>query len=303
MIDFIADVHGHAEKLIELLEKMNYTLKDGVYSHLNRKVLFIGDYIDRGPQIRETLKIVRKMVESGDAIALMGNHEYNALCFHYEKPEGGHLRPHSIKNIIQHSDTIHQFQNKQDEYENYLEWFKNLPLYYETDDFRAVHACWYNSNIGFLSTTLTKDRLTESLIRQSDIKGTELYRTIDETLKGREILISNGFFFKDKDGTVRKEIRIKWWEDPQQCTYKNISVIDLENLPDQPVDLSLLNSSTYYSKDEKPIFFGHYWLNGPPSLIRENVCCLDCSVAKKGPLVAYRYDGEKTLSNEKFIFV
>lgn len=69
------------------------------------------------------------MVDSGNAIALMGNHEYNALCFHYQETEGGHLRKHSIKNIIQHYETLKQFQNKQKEYEAYLDWFKTLPLF------------------------------------------------------------------------------------------------------------------------------------------------------------------------------
>jgi predicted MPP superfamily phosphohydrolase len=91
MYDFIGDIHGYADKLIQLLEKLGYTCKNGSYGHPSRKVLFVGDYIDRGPKIRETLMIVRQMVESRNAIALMGNHEYNALCFHYEEPEGGHL--------------------------------------------------------------------------------------------------------------------------------------------------------------------------------------------------------------------
>lgn len=82
IIDIIGDIHGHADKLEELLTKLGYSKTNGIYSHLDRKVLFVGDYIDRGPKIRETLQIVRAMVDSGNAIALMGNHEYNALCFH-----------------------------------------------------------------------------------------------------------------------------------------------------------------------------------------------------------------------------
>jgi len=66
------------------------------------------------------------MVVNGSAIALMGNHEYNALCFHFEKTGGGHLRKHLIKNIIQHSETLKQFQNNQKTYEDYLEWCKSL---------------------------------------------------------------------------------------------------------------------------------------------------------------------------------
>src|SRR4051794_12822922 len=105
MIDLIGDIHGYANKLEELLTKLNYSSKNGCFSHPTRKVVFVGDYIDRGPQIRQTLEIVRAMVESGNAIALMGNHEYNALCFHFQETEGGHLRKHLIKNIIQHYET------------------------------------------------------------------------------------------------------------------------------------------------------------------------------------------------------
>ena len=54
---------------------------------------------------------------------------------------------HLIKNIIQHYETLKQFQNRQHEYEEYLEWFKTLPLYYETDQFKAVHACWDKNNM------------------------------------------------------------------------------------------------------------------------------------------------------------
>lgn len=90
MIDLIGDIHGHADKLQELLLKLGYTRINGAYSHPDRKVLFVGDYIDRGPKIRETLQIVKEMVDSENAIALMGNHEYNALCFHFQEAEGGH---------------------------------------------------------------------------------------------------------------------------------------------------------------------------------------------------------------------
>jgi Calcineurin-like phosphoesterase len=303
MIDFIGDIHGHADKLMELLEKLGYKARGGSYSHPIRKVLFVGDYIDRGPKIRETLMIVRQMVESGNAIALMGNHEYNALCFHYEEREGGHLRKHLIKNIIQHFATLQQFQNRQKEYEDYLEWFKTLPLFYETDSFRAVHACWDGDNISSLRSVLKDDKLNETTLHHSVLKGTDMYRTIDETLKGKEVRMPEGLSFFDKDATERNEIRIKWWQDPKQSSYREMSVIPLQSLPEESFDISLMHSTNYYSEQEKPVFFGHYWMNGHPEILRGNVCCLDYSVAKHGYLAAYRFDGERVLSNDKFVFV
>lgn len=303
MIDFIGDVHGHADKLEELLLKLGYKKSNETYSHPNRKVLFVGDYIDRGPKIRETLEIVKSMVESENAIALMGNHEYNALCFHFQETEGGHLRKHLIKNIIQHYETLRQFQNSQKEYEEYLDWFKTLPLYYEADMFKAVHACWDNNNIEYLKKTLINDRLTDELIYQSVKKGTELNEAIDQTLKGKEMKMPEGLFFTDKDGTRRTEIRIKWWEDPTKMTYKSISVEPIEHLPELPIELSELKSLDFYRDSDKKVFFGHYWLKGQPSLYKDNICCLDYSIAKGGKLVAYRLNEENILDNRNLIYV
>lgn len=303
MTDLIGDVHGHADKLEELLRKLGYTKKNGTYSHPQRKVLFVGDYIDRGPQIRETLEIVKAMVDSENAIALMGNHEYNALCFHFEETEGGHLRKHEIKNIIQHYETLNQFQNKQKEYEYYLDWFKTLPLYYETDTFRAVHACWDTKNIEYLRRKLDNDRLTDELIRQSVKKGTRLNDAINQTLKGKEMRMPDGLSFLDKDGERRTQVRIKWWENPSQMTYKSISIEPNPDLPEREIDARDLNSITYYNNKDKAVFFGHYWLKGEPSLYRDNICCLDYSVAKEGKLVAYRLNGDGILEERNFTYV
>lgn len=303
MIDLIGDIHGHADKLEELLVKLGYAKNNGTYSHPNRKALFVGDYIDRGPKIRETLEIVKAMVDSENAIALMGNHEYNALCFHFQESEGGHLRKHLIKNIIQHFETLKQFQNMQSEYEDYLEWFKTLPLYYETETFRAVHACWDNKTIDYLKETLVNDRLTDELIYQSVKKGTALNEAIDQTLKGKEMKMPEGHSFLDKDGTSRTDIRIKWWENPKEMTYKSICVESTENLPEQAIELSDIKSLDFYSEDDKKVFFGHYWLKGEPSLYKQNICCLDYSVAKGGKLVAYRLKGETILDKENLTYV
>ena len=303
MIDLIGDIHGHADKLEALLKKLGYKDSGGVYSHPERKVLFIGDYIDRGPKIRETLDIVRKMVDSGNAIALMGNHEYNALCFDITAKEGGHLRKHSISNILQHYETLKQFHNLQDEYKEYLEWFKSLPLYYESDTFRAVHACWDKNSIAYLGDTLVEKKLNDELIYQSVQDGTPLKEAVDRTLKGKEMKMPENLDFQDKEGRKRTEFRIKWWENPAEMTLKSISVEPIDTLPELPIEDAELSSKDYYEDKEKPVFFGHYWLDGEPFLFKKNICCLDYSVAKGGKLVAYRHNGDSNLDKDCFIHV
>lgn len=302
-VDIIGDIHGHVDKLEALLIKLGYALQNEIYTHPNRKIVFLGDYIDRGPSIRAVLQIVRGMVDAGSAIALMGNHEYNALCFHFQESEGGHLRKHLIKNIVQHYETLRQFQNEQEVYEEYLEWFKTLPLLLETDQFRAVHACWDSNHIQYLKDNLIDGRLTDDLIYKSVCMGTPLYKAVNNSLKGREIQIPNGLTFTDKDGTKRRQIRIKWWENPLTTSCKGLSVEALHYLPEVLLDPSTLRTTNYYKPDEKPVFFGHYWLKGEPFLYRDNVCCLDYSVARHGHLVAYRFDGETVLSTDKLVYV
>ena len=61
---------------------MGYEETNGVLRHPEgRRAVFLGDFIDRGPEIRRTHEIVRGMVEAGSALAVMGNHELNALHF------------------------------------------------------------------------------------------------------------------------------------------------------------------------------------------------------------------------------
>ncbi len=61
---------------------MGYTQHGRGYRRLDRKALFVGDFVDRGPAISEVIEIVRSMVDANDALAVMGNHEYNAIAFH-----------------------------------------------------------------------------------------------------------------------------------------------------------------------------------------------------------------------------
>lgn len=113
MYDIIGDIHGHADKLVQLLIKMDYTQKAGVWQHPSRKALFLGDYVDRGPKQVETVTIVKDMVEQGAALAIMGNHEYNAVAWATPDPQsaGEALRPHNAKNTKQHQATPRVFKS------------------------------------------------------------------------------------------------------------------------------------------------------------------------------------------------
>jgi len=187
MYDSIGDVHGYAEKLKALLLKLKYSEHYGYYSHPTRKAVFVGDLIDRGEQVRETIRIVRAMVENGAALMVMGNHEYNAICFHSPKKGGGHLREHGIKNILQHIDTLQAFRMAEDELKDHITWFKTLPMFLELDGLRIIHACWDHSLVEYVRKELPGATMTRKFLERSIRKGTRANRAVEVLLKGREI--------------------------------------------------------------------------------------------------------------------
>ena len=51
---------------------MGYRDESGVYRHPSRTVIFVGDFVDRGPHQRQVVELARSMVEDGAARAVMG---------------------------------------------------------------------------------------------------------------------------------------------------------------------------------------------------------------------------------------
>lgn len=298
--DLIGDIHGHADRLQALLQKLGYELRNGAYRHPERKALFVGDYIDRGPDSPQVVKMVRAMVDAGSAIALCGNHEFNAICYNTPKTGGEYLRPHTEKNRHQHSATLKQYRGSKGDYDSAIAWFKTLPLFYETPELRAVHACWDSTVIEELKAALQGAIISDDLLPEAAEKGSRLYDLVEITCKGKEVRLPEGYSFHDKDGHERHEIRIKWWQDPAGLAFQEMSVIPdlgLGHLPFEQTDIG------HYKVEERPVFFGHYWLKGTPQLLTSNACCLDYSVAKGGVLAAYRFDGEQVLEAGKVVWV
>jgi protein phosphatase len=84
--DVIGDVHGCREELETLLVELGYTLgRDsdgpavGAHHVLGRRVVFVGDLVDRGPDTPGVLRLAMGMVKAGDAFAVPGNHENKLL--------------------------------------------------------------------------------------------------------------------------------------------------------------------------------------------------------------------------------
>ncbi len=73
--DIIGDVHGCLEELKLLLAKLGWNLEPELSHPENRKLVFVGDLVDRGPDSVGVLKLVMKAVQDGRAICVPGNHD------------------------------------------------------------------------------------------------------------------------------------------------------------------------------------------------------------------------------------
>jgi hypothetical protein len=298
MHDLIGDIHGHADALLTLLRQLGYAKQKGVYRHPERQAIFLGDFIDRGPKIRETLEIVRPMIDSGAALAVMGNHELNALAFHTPDPEkpGDYLRPHNEKNSNQHAETVRQVPAG--ELASYLEWFRTLPLWLDLGALRVVHACWDETRMAKISGPVTDEFLYSACSPRGD-----LFEPVEAILKGKEARLPAGATFRDKDGHERTATRVKWYERPAGHTYRTYAMASEPIESDLLLPDEVIQAAVPYPEDAKPVFVGHYWLTGArPELLRQNIACVDWSVAKGGFLCAYRWDGEQKLSPSKFVW-
>ena len=322
-IDFIGDIHGHYDELVVLLKKLGYQEQGGAYRFPDnaRTVIFLGDYIDRGSRVRETVNLVRAMRDAGSAVALMGNHEFNALSFWHEngaggRPlksiRGGYLREHSFNKVAIHVKTVESYSGRKAEFLEMLDFLKTLPFYLETESFRAQHACFDLNSVQILKDmslrAFTDGNFDELIARANDQYNEyedSLYEPFSLLLKGPELDLPDGLTFRDAEGVLRKRTRLRWWIDPKNANLQELSFQPGVELP--PVEVPQeIHELDFYGENERPVFFGHYWLTGFPELIRDNVCCLDYSVAGyrgDGRLVAYRFDGEQKLDNRKFVSV
>lgn len=299
MYDFIGDLHGRYDALVKLLSKLGYADNKGVWTHPKRKVFFLGDLIDNGNQINETLKLVRSMVTEGQALAILGNHEFNLIGYHTksrELPET-YLRVRKDENTKQCERTTSQLSPV--ELDNYLNWFCELPIYHQGSDFRAVHACWKPNHIAEITNRLNgKNKITYDSIHNLYEPGNKLCEAVEITLKGPEIKLPEGVFIKDKYKKLRGELRLSWWSQsdiptgtPDNFNYSK----HIESHQDQ-----------FYPIDAPPVFFGHYYKAGNPQpyLTSKNAQCLDFGLEKGGGYLAcYRFDGEQILDSKKLVWV
>jgi hypothetical protein len=305
LINFIGDIHGYASELRALLARLGYVHSvSSSWVAGEGQLVFLGDLIDRGPEQKETVEIVRELCERGYAVCLTGNHEFNAVGFVTERIDepGKYVRSHTDNHIRQHQDFLDAYANDFHGYREVLDWFSTLPLWFDNGDVRAVHACWNQEAQIDLASLLTETRspIGKSFYEQTGIPGSRPWEARETLLNGLEARLPDNVSFEDYYGIRRRRIRVNWWA-PEQTTFRDAAVIDdsqRNTIPDIPIPDG---SPTY---EGLLCFFGHYWMRGTPRIQHPYAVCLDYSVAlDDGALCAYQFRGESTAERDNLVWV
>jgi hypothetical protein len=318
--DIIGDVHGQANALHRILGKLGYEQKSESWRHPDgRKAIFLGDFVDIGPGQLDVITTVRRMIDGGDALAVMGNHELNALAWFLpdQQNPGEYLRPHfsepwGSKNRHQHAAFLAEVEANPSLHSEIIDWFFTLPLWLELPEIRVVHACWSPEHIAYLRSVLGETGLLTPGVMpdvtpppdeesKPDQVGVTLSLCVETLTKGPEIALPPGASFLDKYGIERKHMRMRWW-DPEAVTYRTAGLVD-ESLRSRLADIAIPPAERIAIVNDKPIFIGHYWLTGPAAPLSDYVACVDYSAGRGDRLCAYRWDGEKRLITDKFCCV
>lgn len=139
----IGDVHGEHDKLVHLLRDIRRDARrlGAVY-----KIVFLGDLIDRGPDSRDVVVAAMGACESGEAIALMGNHE-ELMLYAYDREDTAGLYHWANNGGDEAIDSYERANGKQDHWrlaidKTHLQWLRGLPTIWR-DEARGlvfVHA-------------------------------------------------------------------------------------------------------------------------------------------------------------------
>jgi protein phosphatase len=135
--DIIGDIHGCCDELEALLQQLGHKVERNADAYSvtppdGRKVIFLGDLVDRGPRIPDALKLVMSMVSAGTALCVPGNHDVKLLR---------HLGGKEVKITHGLADTIQQLAEESKDFKDSVgKFIDSLIGHFVLDDGKLVVA-------------------------------------------------------------------------------------------------------------------------------------------------------------------
>jgi hypothetical protein len=246
-LDLIGDVHGELATLEALLKRLGY--RDGTHP-AGRRLVFLGDLVDRGPDSPGVVRFVQGLVESGRAQCILGNHELNILRKYTRVGKEGsgwffeNAEERDENNVERDGNNIEMPQETvpEDPRKAYADFFESLPLALVRDDLRVVHACWDDEAVkrareenSALDLYRSEERLIRGEIAKSDLA--------DEADREKKTLKDDGF-----------DLRNSQVEPPFQLAIGQVAVCEQHNAVKM-----LTSGPEMLVEPGKPFFVGGKW--------------------------------------------
>lgn len=190
--DLIGDVHGCLPELLTLLDQLEYQVRrvssgERMRYHVThpqgRKVIFVGDLVDRGPDSPGVLELVRDMVQAGQAFAVCGNHDQKLIRY----LEGKKVQ---MKHGIE--QTIAQLADRSAEWkEEMLAFLQQLPshLLLDRGELVVAHAGLPEDLQGRVGGQVRNIALYGEKIGENDEYGVPIRRNWAEEYRGQAFVV------------------------------------------------------------------------------------------------------------------
>ena len=185
----IGDVHGCKDELIECVtdnkgiiydEKLNelsHPIDENLSNHYFHHIL-IGDYLDKGPKIKETIEFIYK--NRPWFWIIKGNHEN--FAYKFLKGMIGSYEEHK-EMIDRHFSSIYLLQNDEELKNKFFELFENSYDYIQTDQFIATHAPCENIYLGKMDSVSQKNQRNIVYPKESEfVTKKEFFDNVKERL-------------------------------------------------------------------------------------------------------------------------
>ena len=301
-IDIVGDVHGEIDALRDLIEHLGYSAA-GEHPE-SRRLIFIGDLTDRGPDSPAVATLVSDLVKRGLAQCILGNHELNLLRQARKEGNGWHFEDDHDHRKGKFITAQRLAAEQRPALHSFLE---NLPLALERSDLRLVHAAWHNPSIAEIrsspltalglydvhdragikqaqETGLAERAHTERAAHEANLENLnfpmpllsnvaaldELYQLSNPVrivTSGIERVTEKPFF---ASGKWRMVDRIPWWED-----YDDSTPVIMGHYWRWPTPVA----RDSYSRGEPDMFaqYGsHHWFGA-----KHNAFCVDFAVGAR----------------------
>jgi hypothetical protein len=230
-IDVVGDVHGEILALHELRRRLGYD--DRGRNPEGRRLVFVGDLGDRGPDSPGTVEWVRSLVEAELAQVVLGNHDFNAI----HAAAGGEMKTElswlfdDARPFLHHHHHVPQALVRGRRRDEILAFFARLPVALERGGehpVRVVHACWAPEMIELLRVQSdviafheVEHARIEAALRSApaDQHHAKLMHQNDNPVKR----VTSGLEGRSTEPIVvnnkpRYEVRLPWWRDYHDAT-------------------------------------------------------------------------------------